>query len=513
MSSKEKRGILDFIKNEVAPLRFQRWRFEGVGEIKYVPIDPEEGPPVIAIDYAENLSKCLDIPILFSETEVPMFKSKTREGLVIQIDFTLQNLSEQVRESHDVTYEDIYIEVLGSNYLGYPFGRGGAIEDNKATLGTKLLCDEKIYKNKKDVPVFLKDFPKSDFCIVLQNKKMILPSGKNQTYSVKLSANCPGEGGFPDFQDYQILYVRFWVPYCFGNSVCRLVGSNEFYRIYIISDYASLMVTEFDEASFKDLVLKREINGHIIANVFDEQEMKSARRYLENLVSQANQNSEVTKRVYQALIALQLIKSDQLVELTEGFVQNHINMLIAKDPGNPSWEGECGIKEWLPNSTAIESGGYLQLTAHPGKAGLGYYSCDGEFGICGFTEHYAKLFDLLVKNNSKTIDDILVRFAEFDPHNNSFAVRASLRAVANQRNPNYISTIATALMSDECACGHAADFVNVLTALDTPDCKTALAEFYSDKLLEIKSSDRYQAECLKGLKKSLAVYLAQGSKH
>ena len=473
-----------------------------------MPIDPEEGPPVIAVDYAKNLSKCLDIPILYSETEVPMFKSKTREGLEIQIDFTLQNLSEQVKEGHDVTYEDIYIEVLGSNYLGYPFGRGGAIEDNKASLGTKLLCDEKIYIKKNEIPVFLKDFPKSDSCIVLQNKKMILPSGKNQTYSVKLSANCPGEGGLPDFQDYQVLYVRFWVPYCFGNGICRLVGSNEFYRIYIISDYASLVVTEFDNAAFKDLILKKEINGHIIASVFDEQEIKTARRYLENLVSQANNASEVTKRVYQALIALQLIKSDRLVELTEGFVQNHLNMLIAKDPDNPSWEGECGIKEWLPNSTAIESAGYLQLTSHPGKAGLSYYDCDGEFGICGFTEHYAKLFDVLVKNNSKIIDEIFERFAEFGAHNDTFAVRASLRAVTNQRNPNYISSIAAALMTDECSCAQANDFVQVLMTVNTKDCKTALSEFYSDKLLDqIESGETNDAECLKGLKKRLAEYL------
>jgi hypothetical protein len=411
MLSPNKKSLLEFMKDSVAPLTFNGEGIEILNQEKTEDLHPDKN---------RYFEAAWGLPIRYQDTPDLNFSSRTFEGKDLKFRFFLQNLSTK----DPVNYEDVYCEILGVNYLIQPRGGGGM--PTPPTILTDLqLCRRETYKMKSQIPALVKAFLNADSCLVAKHQSgpgsMMLQAKNKQgssvedrrPYQVSISYSCQGE---QDFVPPQIFYVRFVIPYDFGDATTRFVRSDDYFRIYWDDN---LIITAFSENDFFKWVTEKEVNGFVLKNGFERTKIEKAVETLESKVDEANRKCDVSKNVFQELRALQILKSKKLVPLVEGYVRNYLTKYF---PGNCKTEDECAERpedlctgdNWCPGEKEI---GYIQTgTAIPDWYSNSYrpeYLKPGDprlnlfqFGGGDKAAHFGMLFDVLLNANSPLLKEI-----------------------------------------------------------------------------------------------------------
>jgi hypothetical protein len=398
------RTILQFMKDEVAPLTFNGHGIEIITEEKKEDQGSDDAKRLYEVGWG--------LPALYKEEVEPGFGNRTFQGKELTLKFFLQNLSTKV----DVDYEDVYAEILGVNFLTQPRGTAGM--PTKPTMLTDFkLCRRGSFKRKSEVNLLDKSFLRAQSCMVSKHQAgegtVTLaagkPVGERRQYQVTISYGCP-----KDVQTVpaQIFYLRLVIPYDFAGGTRRFVRSDHFFRIYW--DH-NLIITTYSEEQFLRLLVDREPNGHVIKNSFEPAQVRQAAEQLERTVELANQKGDTSKLPLQSLLALEILGSDKLVTLTEAFIKNYLKVYF---PGTCRKDGGCDqvecVDEWCPGERNIR---YIQTGTAIPDWGTYFYKppyfrdSDPRLGLFQFgggdqAAHFGALFDVLLRAKSPVIDYI-----------------------------------------------------------------------------------------------------------
>ncbi|MBI5237623.1 MAG: ankyrin repeat domain-containing protein [Deltaproteobacteria bacterium] len=343
LNTPEKKEIVDFLRNCVAPLTVQ---------VKQITAKEPPGEFLDRIRLAKQQNVAGQTPagaetnpLFFNEAWRPGLAERTQAGAELQLEFVVRNVKDSAPgkcpDDFVGQYDQMYMEILGVNSLCYEDNSQEAVKPQPLQDSFNL-CYASTFKTKGELPEPPRESLKSETSIDFGIVKTKAPGAWDaRTHKLKLSNCCRSD------QDVRIVYARFFVPYFFGNAT-RIARTDRYYRIYIWGARPFLSVTDYGENEFYDLITGREINGFAIKNALEPGRLAAAREKLEKIAEQALQQS-FSRVGYQAVRGLQIIGSDRLQELREKLVGK---LLADPDKHKADDQGRCCSESWLGNQLA-----------------------------------------------------------------------------------------------------------------------------------------------------------------
>lgn len=343
LNSPEKKEIVDFLRNCIAPLTVQ---------VKQITARDPRGEFLDRIRLAKqhNVSGKAPAgaeanPLFFDEAWRTGLAERTQTGSELQLEFVVRNVKDitpgKCPDDFVGQYDQMYMEILGVNNICYDDTSPEAVKPQPLQDAFNL-CYASTFKSKRELPDPPRESSKSATSLDFGIAKTKTPGAWDaRTHTLKLSNCCRSD------QDVRIVYARFFVPYFFGNA-SRVARTDRYYRIYIWGALPFLSITDYDENEFFELISGREINGFAIRNALEPARLAAAREKLEKIAEQELQQS-FSRIGYQAVRALEIIGSDRLQELREKLANR---LLADPDKLKADDQGRCCSESWLGNQLA-----------------------------------------------------------------------------------------------------------------------------------------------------------------
>jgi len=304
LKNQESIKIIDFLKNEVAPLLFYSEKMSSSRLI----LDPfRYSGPIL-----DRYYKLLDTQSFFRNNEkIPAFLVD-RENIKVSLQFVLRNLGE-----HDIYYDSIYLDVLGFNE--YDVYLGGMEEEIK-NLGNYSLYDETIFLNKSTLPNFIQNQIMGETPIIIKNKKTKLAENDEQTYSVSFDSYWRKSLKVPPRNI--VIYCRFVIPYYFSNMKRGFAYSDKFYRI-VGTQVNQIFITEYTFDEFYNFILNHDINSYLIDRGLQGEKRKLAAQLLEAEI-QKEFKKGISINTYHKLKSLYLLEPNMAIKFIHEFIDKYI---------------------------------------------------------------------------------------------------------------------------------------------------------------------------------------------